>query len=154
MRLRELKKDNKERRSRLQQNCVLAERLAAEERELFQEQRRLKEGALEQEKLARKQQVVERLYRMEINREEKHEKWRNEKIIEMHLKKRQPLFKKIEEDYGTKQSLIEDEIKQRILEEKKNKFKPIMQEELDHFSNKVDQIVQYLTRKRQEQRAE
>ena len=90
---------------------------------------------------------------MEKEREEKHEKWRNEKILEIHLKKRQPLFKKIEEDYGTKQSLIEDELKQRAIEEKRTKFKPIIQEELDHFSNKVEQIVQYLTRKRQEQRA-
>ena len=41
-----------------------------------------------------------------------------------------------------------------MLEERKTKFKPIIKEELEQFSHKVDQIVQYLTIKRQEKRIE
>lgn len=44
------------------------------------------------------------------------------------------------------------EVKEKTQEERRTKFKPILQEELAQFSNKVDQIVSYLTRKRGEER--
>ena len=39
-----------------------------------------------------------------------------------------------------------------MLQEKKNKFKPIIQEELQEFAHKVDKIVEYLTFKKKEDR--
>jgi CRISPR/Cas system endoribonuclease Cas6 (RAMP superfamily) len=39
-----------------------------------------------------------------------------------------------------------------MIEEKKNKFKPIIQEELQEFAHKVDKIVEYLTFKKKEDR--
>ena len=39
-------------------------------------------------------------------------------------------------------------VKEKTLEERRTKFKPLLQEELDQFSSKVDKIVSYLTRKR------
>lgn len=38
------------------------------------------------------------------------------------------------------------------LENRKGKFKPILSEELNEFADKVDQIVDYLTRRRQDLR--
>lgn len=63
-----------------------------------------------------------------------------------------PLFKKIQDQYSGQLNEQELQHKEKALEERKTKFKPILQEELDQFSNKVDQIVSYLTRKRQEER--
>ena len=47
-----------------------------------------------------------------------------------------------------------NQFKQKVLEERKTKFKPIIKEELQQFSTKVDAIVAYLTVKRQEKRYE
>lgn len=43
-------------------------------------------------------------------------------------------------------------IYERMQEERKNKFKPIMADEMIEFANKVDKIVNYLTFKKKEDR--
>jgi hypothetical protein len=37
---------------------------------------------------------------MEVEREIKHEQWRNQNVVAKNLMQSQPLFKKIEENYG------------------------------------------------------
>lgn len=68
----------------------------------------------------------------------------------MYLKK-EPLFKKIEQKAKEQEVEKEREFKE-VTMLRKQKFKPIIQEELHQFSSKVDSIVEYLTSKRQAER--
>jgi predicted patatin/cPLA2 family phospholipase len=83
-----------------------------------------------------------------------HEKWKHERRVGQGLKESVPLFKKLEEKHKAVEEEREHLIKMKNLEERRNKLKPILNEEIKEFGQKVDTIVSYLTRKRQEQRIE
>jgi len=64
------------------------------------------------------------------------------------------MHKKIEHDFGSKQKEFEQQIRDKSNYERRTKLKPIIKEELEQFSSKVDKIVSYLTNKRKEERIE
>lgn len=64
------------------------------------------------------------------------------------------MFKKLELNFEEEKKAKEDEIKKKNMIERKTKLKPILKDEIEEFGTKVDKIVEYLTRKRQEQRME
>lgn len=96
--------------------------------------------------------VQERLAKKDQERLEKLTQWQAERQETAHLLRKEPLFKKLEKDYSAHLEEKAMEVKEKTQEERRTKFKPILQEELAQFSNKVDQIVSYLTRKRGEER--
>lgn len=96
--------------------------------------------------------MAERLARKEQERLEKHSQWQAERHETAHLMRKEPLFRRLEKEYSAHLQEKEMELKEKYQEDRRTKFKPLIQQELDQFSNKVDKIVSYLTRKRQEER--
>ena len=60
----------------------------------------------------------------------------------------EPLFKRMGQEYVVKVEEHNLELKQKQIENRQKNYQPILRQEVDAFSMKVDKIVQYLTKKR------
>lgn len=94
-----------------------------ERRAVFKE----REEKIERDRAARRAVVEQRLARKEQERQQKHSKWQVERAETVHLLRKEPLFKKLEKDYSAQLHEKELELKEKTLEERRTKFKPLLQ---------------------------
>jgi hypothetical protein len=77
--------------------------------------------------------------------------WKQQRKVHSDLISKKPLYKKLEENSRI-QNDKNDEIRQKILKERKTQFKPILQGEIEEFAEKVDMIVSHMNVQRREER--
>lgn len=89
---------------------------------------------------------------MDQDRVNRNQKWKveNKELIGLVKPKavNEPLYKRMGQDYVEKVEEQKKELKQKQIENRQKNYKPILRQEVDAFSMKVDKIVQYLTKKR------
>ena len=149
---KQIRRQNRERMARLARKSQEAAALADSEEKARRAVHGQRQEKLEKEKAARRTIVQDRIAKKNLERLEQCSRWEVERHETAHLLKKEPLYKKLANDYSAHLQEVAVQHKEKTLEERKTKFKPIIQEELAQFSTKVDQIVTYLTRKRQEER--
>lgn len=89
---------------------------------------------------------------MDKDRLLRNQKWKveNKELISLVKPKavNEPLFKRMGQEYVVKVEEHNLELKQKQIENRQKNYQPILRQEVDAFSMKVDKIVQYLTKKR------
>lgn len=90
---------------------------------------------------------------MDKDRLLRNQKWKVENkelisLVKPKMSVNEPLFKRMGQEYVVKVEEHNLELKQKQIENRQKNYQPILRQEVDAFSMKVDKIVQYLTKKR------
>ena len=90
---------------------------------------------------------------MDKDRLLRNQKWKVENkelisLVKPKMSVNEPLFKRMGQEYVVKVEEHNLELKQKQIENRQKDYQPILRQEVDAFSMKVDKIVQYLTKKR------
>ena len=120
--------------------------------EKYQEFEKKKQLKIEIEKENRKKAIEERIQKMDRDREQKQMLWKQQQKIHQDLTHKKPLYLKLQENFDQEQQQKAQELKEKHDEEKLTKFRPILKEELDEFSQKCELIVSHMNQERKAQR--